>query len=80
MEKITGNEPAMPFESKTMANLSSEDFIGLSIRQHYAGLAMQGFAASQFMVDDQCIVEAAKRSVIAADALIASLNSSPQPI
>lgn len=71
---ITGNEPAMPFESKTMTNLSSEDFTGLTIRQHFAGLCMQGLLAAWGNHDVTSYDELANDAVIAADALIAELN------
>lgn len=46
MEKITGNEPAMPFESATENTLLSGHLTGLSIRQHFAAMAMQGMCAN----------------------------------
>ena len=78
---ITGDETVMGIQPSFDSNGDSRgnSTPGLTIRQHFAAMAMQGFAASQFMVDDQSIVEAAKRSVKASYALIAELNNNPTP-
>lgn len=44
--------------------------VGLTLREHYAGLAMQTLCAP----DHYCITEAASLAVAAADALIAELS------
>jgi hypothetical protein len=89
MDKITGNEPAIPVEvtlqsDGTMAGSQTSNFsgfsIGLTIRQHYAGLAMQGLLAGHEGPERpwEGTPEAlAIRAVEIADALIAALNSKP---
>jgi hypothetical protein len=85
MATITGNEPAMPLieedENKVQRSISP----GLTIRQHYAGLAMQGILANHWCRNDfsKNIVAlefdlVAKQSVAYADALISALNSNQQ--
>ncbi len=50
---------------------------GITLRQHYAGLAMQGFSANpECTQDDVSLV--AKAAVMQADALLAAL-SEPHP-
>ena len=78
MEKITGNEPAFPFEvHEGVLNCT-----GLTIRQYYAGLAMQGLVSQQAPVDrilnegNQSLTkQIAAASLVLADALIAEFNS-----
>ena len=70
--KITGNEPAMP-----TANSDRGIDFGLTIRQHYAGLAMQGIVSNFFLQSEmgKGMNEAfAKDAVALADALIEALN------
>ncbi len=70
--KITGNEPAMP-----TANSDRGIDFGLTIRQHYAGLAMQGIVSNFFHQSEmgKGMNEAfAKDAVALADALIEALN------
>lgn len=88
MEKITGNEPINPAilrrtgeESFRLASekdrregiyLSSN--MGITLRQHYAGLAMQGLLASYGTHDVTEYSEIASDAILAADALIEQLN------
>jgi len=76
--KITGNEPAMP-----TANSDRGIDFGLTIRQHYAGLAMQGLLANQILLEkgakqhssvNSIFQSYAKDAVDIADSLIAELN------
>ncbi len=77
---ITGNEPAMPFESATMDTLMSTHLVGLTIRQHFAAMAMQGMLANHLIIDTlsgnskEVICE---WSVKYAEALINELNKQP---
>lgn len=76
MSKITGNEPAMPIRYEgDLGQMNSAG--GLTIRQHYAGLAMQGFlSTSRYWIDEP--EKVAEWSVRQADALINALNQSEQ--
>ena len=79
MEKITGNEQAMPRTGWRAAQggdaHNTEPELGLTIRQYYAGLAMQGLLARyKEYPSDSNMDTIAKSSVIAADALIEQLN------
>lgn len=70
MDIITGNEPAMPHPVH-------EGRSGLSIRQHFASMAMSGILTNSEMVndkDDRSVEWTAVASVKFADALIAELN------
>ena len=82
--KITGNEPAMarPYSHDERPSgkyegdypESFQAFTGLTIRQYYAGLAMQGFIATYGSDSQPSAKESAKFGVEAADALIEELN------
>lgn len=91
--KITGNEPAFPFWKWNEAGYGdavvmrdnnggmtvNEYCSGLTIRQHFASMAMQGYVASH---TGECLPnpsDVARRSVEIADVLIAELNSKPNP-
>lgn len=91
MEKFTGDEPAMPFLKHNEDGygqsivLSSSDgskqFLnyetGLTIRQQFAAMAMQGLMAVNNKGEqgwDEGVISAAKISVQMADALITALN------
>lgn len=96
MEKITGNEPAMPQVKTTKedGNRNGKDWFignthsigGLTIRQHFAAMAMQGFCANDTAYqlameelakkdgDGNIFDEMATSCVQAADALITALN------
>ena len=74
MEKITGNEPA---QLCTTSGGYIGQYSGLTIRQHFAAMAMQGMLSNHLMIDqfsgyDVIALEATKFS----DALIAALNTS----
>lgn len=78
MEKITGNEPAMPTGF-------SQSGTGLSIRQEFAARFMASFLLNSLSPDRilkeanrSMLKEVSEASVLAADYLIAELNK-PQP-
>lgn len=84
MEKITGNEPAMP---ELKCNLTHENHLsevwlegGLTIRQHFAAMAMQGMVSNPEIqkLTSVTIQGVAIEAVQYADALIAELNK-PNP-
>jgi len=78
---ITGNEPASPiFLQHGLSNDCHTD-PGLTIRQYYAGLAMQGMLIQNLAVDralnevnNSQVNALVQASVKCADALIAELN------
>lgn len=77
MEKIIGNELATPV-SASYSDEAPNVLIpvgGLTIRQHFAAMAMQGLIGTIVSANVQ---DLAKASVIAADALITELNN-PTP-
>jgi len=90
---ITGNEPVTGLINHQAFNGKSVTWIegtpGLTIRQHYAGLAMQGFLANHYHANDMDklkdmdVNEQVQRyvtgSVMIADALINELNKPNQP-
>lgn len=69
--KLTGNEPAMPFVAGDQNNPDDRAICeGLTIRQHFAAMAMQGYIAGGGSANEAM----ATFSVMAADALIKELN------
>ena len=62
--------PAMPIVDE-LSNDEIEIFHGLTKREHFAGLAMQGFAASSEMMMNEVVADL---SVQWADALLAELD------
>lgn len=74
---ITGNEPAMPIFSRTNEDgVVGYNAYGLTIRQQFAAIAMQGLM-SQDNSDDKFkegVITIAAISVHMADALIDELN------
>lgn len=78
---IIGNEPINPLDYDLYGYKNSRSS-GLTIRQYYAGLAMQGLLASftekaangMWGAESK---ETAEASVRLADALIAALNATP---
>lgn len=75
---ITGNEPVTQnFHQDSYTGKLYEDKQGLTIRQHFAAMAMQGFCSHYgISVTGQGFeVEASRRAVQIADALIAELNT-----
>lgn len=87
--KITGNEPANPIVNSEgvissigfidSSQLRFKDARGLTIRQHFAAIAMQGYIASFTGDNIGKSDDVAKRSVEYADALISRLNEKPNP-
>lgn len=71
---ITGNEPAMPFTAATETTLTSEHLTGLTIRQHFAAMALSGMCAYMPELGRSHAEQIAKQAVEIADALIAELN------
>lgn len=76
--KITGNEPVYPVVNAdgfctSFENIQGPDAgaIGLTIRQHFAAVAMQGILATESDMNYKAICT---QSVICADMLIAELN------
>ena len=72
MKKITGSEPISPIVGNSIETR------GLTIRQYYAGLAMQGFIASTNWADftgtDSQLEALVELSVKSSDKLIEQLN------
>jgi len=70
-QKITGNEPAFAV-SKEMCEVSKilEYPFGLTIRQHFAAMAMQAILS----YSKDTVSRTAANAVLAADELIAALN------
>jgi len=81
--KITGNESVSRVIDKEDNGygvmLTYIESKGLTIRQHFAAMAMQGFLASceGDSVPDRAVV--ARHSIRYADALIKELNETPNP-
>lgn len=69
MTKITGDEPATPYEGAGHPGTT-----GLTIRQLFAMAAMQGILASNPLIIHQRPSEVAVMAVGSADALINQLN------
>ena len=74
-----GNMPAMPQTGTegTEGDLNSPEFwggVGLTKREHFAGLAMQGFIAGSVPGDNRTIDEASSLAVKFADALLKELD------
>lgn len=76
MEKITGNEPAMPCKiddyDRHIGNIT-RNVGGLTIRQHFAAMAMQGLCNKPIFTGTTP-ENLAKEAVQYADALITELN------
>lgn len=47
MKKQTGSEPAFPYQTEIETSKSTTEHFGLTKREYFAGLAMQGILASQ---------------------------------
>jgi len=69
--KITGNEPINGTKNALVCN----SFAGLTIRQYYAGLAMQGLLINP-ETNGKLFFEIANNAIKCADALIEELNKS----
>lgn len=82
MNKITGNEPAYPKSAFYHPDGGlDQPNDGMSLRQHFAGLAMQGLVMQQLPVDralneanSTLVNSIAAASVKMAGALISALN------
>lgn len=74
---ITGTEPAMPFIDDADP-INPDRWTGLTIRQYYAGLAMQGLLSSinwnESVATDGFIKHTAELSLKFTNALINELN------
>ena len=68
---ITGNEPAT-----ASVSYGGTIYEGLTIRQHFAAMAMQGYMANQY-TRHQDALYVAEYAVKCADALINELNKKP---
>lgn len=75
------NDPISPIPAQFFPDglLSVDGSPGLSKREWFAGLAMQGLMACPEGGNDLKESEIAEASVIVADALIAALNSKANP-
>jgi hypothetical protein len=77
MDKITGQQPVYPiiidniYDTRVLRECTDT---GLTIRQHYAGLCMQGLLAAWGNHDVTGYDDLAHDAVKAADELIAALN------
>lgn len=72
MEKVTGNEP---INGVMNDGWTRNDLQGITLRQHYAGLAMQGLVVNRGSINRGVTAQIA---VEIADALISELYK-PQP-
>ena len=74
---ITGNEPINPtvWDERHRPEII-RDNDGLTIRQHFAAMAMQGYMANQY-TPHQDTLYIAEYAVKCADALINELNKKP---
>lgn len=70
MEKITGNEPAMPILNEPVAN----DGYGLTIRQEIAARLMQGLITESYYKSGLSDYDYAATAVRLTDILINELN------
>lgn len=78
--KITGNEPADAFTAPALWNQFDYINTGLTIRQHFAAMALQGCIAScAGMTEWIPKEEISKRALEYADALIKQINETPNP-
>jgi hypothetical protein len=87
MSTPTHDEPAFPVSTLIGGHQdgpSTFQFAGLTKREYFAGLAMQGMACQGLEYDAEgtpwgAWEWVARESVKAADSLIAALNAEPQP-
>lgn len=69
------DKPAMPIEFNGFGQYAPECYSGLSKREYFASMAMQGLASiDDFSDDNETISKMAKWSVKCADALILALE------
>jgi hypothetical protein len=79
---ITGNEPAFPTDTTVVDGEVTQDikkeWEGITIRQHFAAMAMQGILSNPKVMDEvdwhYDVDAVVKNSVFVADALIDQLN------
>lgn len=76
-KEITGNESAHGYGFTTADGSSHVDEPGLTIRQHFAAMAMQGICANSHDNMPKEFTAIAEHAVKYADALIAELNKTP---
>jgi len=72
---VSGDEMAFPFR------VNGVDYGGVTKREYFAALAMQGLCANDTSASydkGPCNAAIVARSVVLADALIAALNAEPQ--
>lgn len=70
--KITGNEPAYPCQSDLHGKMNN----GLTIRQHFAAVAMQGilYSMKPLSINKHSAKAIVTESLLVADYLITELN------
>ena len=76
------NEAAFPLPTVELSSREREWGVpGLTKREYFAGLAMQGLVAAPVNISRRFIIpdEAAERALEYADALLAELAKEPQP-
>lgn len=75
---LTGYEPAMPIDGNHLEGGFNQPYAGLTIRQHFAAMAMHGLLANSAIVTgtkETITVHALTESAVYyADALIYELN------
>ena len=78
-----GNDLAYPSDRLMEKSFSEEKYYGLTKREYFAAMAMQGMAASNYWAEnfndqiESYMPAAMKVAVKAADALITALNEQP---
>jgi hypothetical protein len=82
--KITGNEPVSPviYEQDNGYGVKMIQFegSGMTIRQQFAAMAMQGcIASTSQLIEWTKPEEISEKALLYADALIKSLNETPNP-
>lgn len=72
--KQLGNQPAAPFSAyEEEVKIRPTQHAGLTKREHFAGLAMQGILAGLPVSADYSVNVTARQAVVHADALLAEL-------
>jgi hypothetical protein len=84
VQKLTGNEPAMPVNEEVTDRIDQnvKIYTGLTIRQHFAAMAAQGILSANKQIEygdyenmrSMSPSEVANQAVCIADALIDELN------
>lgn len=70
---INGSEPAAPVVDDCISTHNQEIFYGLTKREHFAGLAMQGILANQYNAS-MTADAVAKQAIENAEALLKGLE------